>query len=148
MESQSKLAMYKACYIHFMYGGSTVSPWNSHVPTEGYMLGRSDLSETILVQSVYNPDMAALDLPAIQVPRQSYVSNLAIAWTMQMDAITKLKQHNLRSKMYVGTWDNKEGDTEVDISQLFDDKEEALDRCKLLGEKCVWDLKNNVEIYP
>ena len=147
MEYQSKDAMYKACYMQFMYGGSTVSPYTGGVPTTGYMVGRSDLAETIFVQSVYAPAMGAMDLPQIQIPRHEYTSNLAIAWTIQMSAIKKLKQHSLRYKMYVGTWDNKQGSTEVDISQRFDDLDEALDRCKMLGEKCVWDLTNKKEIY-
>tara|TARA_R100001224_G_C3934749_1_gene120084 strand:+ start:76 stop:498 length:423 start_codon:yes stop_codon:yes gene_type:complete len=139
--------MYKACYMQFMYGGSTVSPYTGDVPTTGYMVGRSDLSETIFVQSVYDPAMGAMDLPQIQVPRNEYTSNLAIAWTIQMSAIKNLKQHTLRSKMYVGTWENKQGSTEVDISQRFKELEDALDKCRLLGEKCVWDLANNEEIY-
>ena len=92
------------------------------------------------MQSVYDPAMGAMDLPQIQVPRHEYTSNLAIAWTIQMSAIKKLKQHTLRSKMYVGTWDNKQGSTEVNISQRFDELDDALDKCRLLKEKCVWDL--------
>ena len=122
--------MYKACYMQFMYGGSTVSPYTGEVPPTGYMVGRSALAEPIFVQSVSDPAMGAMDLPQIQV-----------------SAIKNLKQHTLRSKMYVGTWENKQGSTEVDISQRFDELEDALDKCRLLGEKCVWDLANNEEIY-
>jgi len=139
--------MYKACYMQCMYGGSTVSPWSGDVPLDGFMVGRNDLAETVFVQSVYDPVMGAMNLPEIQVPRQEYMSQLAIAWAVQATAISRLKQHTLRPQMYVGTWDNKQGQTEVDISQRFTDMDEALDRCRVLGEKCIWDVKSNKEIY-
>ncbi len=146
-QQTTKQAMYKACYTHFMYGFSNVSPWNSEAPTEGYLVERSDLSETLLVQSTYNPDMAALDLPMIQVPRQAYCSDLAIAWTIQMQAIKRLKQHTLRPHMYVNTFDNAEGDTEIDISQHIEDREDAVKKCKTLGIRSMWDVSNNQEIF-
>ena len=109
MESQSEML----CTRHATCSSCTVARQSLHtgdVPTTGYMLGRGDLAETVFVQSVYDPAMGAMDLPQIQVPRHEYTSNLAIAWTIQMSAIKKLKQHTY-SKVYVGTWDNKQGST-------------------------------------
>lgn len=143
---RSKPAMYKAIYTHCMYGGSTISPWDSSSPETGYVIGRPDLGESLLVEQCYNPDMEILNLPSIEVPRQQFVAELAIAWTIKSRDIARMKQHKLKKNMYVGTWNNDSGHCIVMISQNIQDKYKALERAKKLNERMVWDIKNNRHI--
>ena len=147
LHQKSKNAMHKAFYTHCMYGGSTVSPWNGNIPTEGYMVGRNDLSETKCVRSCYNPAMNGLDLPAIEVPRQAFSSEFSIVWTMQMKAVMRAMPERIRPQLYVGTWDNKNGEVEIDVAQCVEDLDEAMAKGRALRQRAIFDLKNNKEIY-
>ena len=147
LPQKSKNAMHKAFYTHCMYGGSTVSPWNGDIPTEGYMVERSDLSDTEVVRSCYNPAMGGLDIPSIEVPRQAFSGEFSIVWTMQMKAIMSALPERVRPTLYVGTWDNKNGEVEIDVTQCVEDLDEAMAKAKALRQRSIFDIKNNKHIY-
>ena len=111
------------------------------------MVGRSDLSETEVVSSCYNPAMSGLDLPAIEVPRQAFSAEFSIVWTMQMKAVMSAMPERIRPQLYVGTWDNKNGDVEIDVAQCVEDLEEAMAKAKALRQRAIFDLKNSKDIY-
>lgn len=147
LPQKSKNAMHKAFYTHCMYGGSTVSPWNGDIPTEGYMVERSDLSDTEVVRSCYNPAMGGLDIPCIEVPRQAFSAEFSIVWTMQMKSIMSALPERVRPTLYVGTWDNKNGEVEIDVTQCVEDLDEAKAKAKALRQRAIFDIKNNKHIY-
>jgi hypothetical protein len=49
-------------------------------------------------------------------------------------------------RMYLGTW--IDGDTVwLDVSAIFEDKDEAIAVARANGEKAIWDFDNATEIY-
>lgn len=110
-------------------GGYSTNHRNQ-TPDVGYMIGRSDLVDTVIISGAENL--------ATNSRFQHEAKNL-------MTAVKALNTLQSNDSFYLGSWIH-EGKVYLDVSQKISDRAEAMELAVELGELAIWDVRNSQEI--
>jgi hypothetical protein len=130
--SDKLIAAAKAAFLETEHGGGcSVSPKDFTSPTSGYMVG--GWASECKLKASKGRTVAELEAEFID-------------WFIDYVNSANIVASGLHLPTYVGTW-VEDGDIVFDVAVCIEDKAEALQTAKDLGERAIYDVSKKETLY-